>query len=110
MRIRAEKGEDAAEERSLTPLPGLCHRRHAVTPSPPPKALALPLLLQSASSVACAKGERGLENKERSHVRLVPRDRGLFSRHRCCHSHCCGFNKKGDAVEVPLIWPYSYDY
>ncbi|XP_020979897.1 uncharacterized protein LOC107641976 isoform X1 [Arachis ipaensis] len=71
------------------------HRCHVVTPSSPPKALALPLLLWPPSSVACAKGERSLENKERSHVRLVPRGRGLFSRHRCCHDHRCSFKKKG---------------
>ncbi|XLU31075.1 uncharacterized protein LOC107619770 isoform X2 [Arachis ipaensis] len=84
------------------------HRRHVVTPSSPPKALALPLLLWPPSSVACAKGEKSLENKERSHVRLVPRGRGLFSRHRCCHDHRCGFKKKGDAVEVPLIWLQNF--
>ncbi|RYQ90692.1 hypothetical protein Ahy_B09g096723 isoform E [Arachis hypogaea] len=83
------------------------HRHHVVTPSSPPKALALPLLLWPPSSVACAKGERSLENKERSRVRLVPRGRGLFSRHRCCHDHRCGFKKKGNAVEVPLIWSRS---
>ena len=84
------------------------HRHHVVTPSSPPKALALPLLLWPPSSVACAKGEKSLENKERSHVRLVPRGRGLFSRHRCCHDHRCGFKKKGNAVEVPLIWLQNF--
>ncbi|QHN93044.1 uncharacterized protein DS421_17g589280 [Arachis hypogaea] len=71
------------------------HRRHVVTPSSPPKALALPLLLWPPSSVACAKGERSLENKERSRVRFVPRDRGLFSRHRCCQITVAVSKKRG---------------
>ncbi|KAL4275830.1 uncharacterized protein DS421_20g692960 [Arachis hypogaea] len=65
------------------------HRRHVVTPSSPLKALARPLLLWPPSSVACAKGEMSLKNKERSRVRLVPRGRELFSRHCCCHDHRC---------------------
>ncbi|RYR35885.1 hypothetical protein Ahy_A10g050984 isoform B [Arachis hypogaea] len=91
--VVARRREPASEEKSRRVLPPLRDQ----SPLEPSLRLCSP-----PSSVACAKGERGLENKERSRVRLFPRGRGLFSRHRCCHDHRCGFEKKRGCRRTPI--------